>query len=153
MFEPDEAAAETHYRKVLELIPAGQVWWERERAQAHLSELLVKQARWQDALELYANQTLGATQELLVGNVWLAQRDWAKAETHGIHAFEQAKMHGELQKALDAAAYLLRLDKLQQRPFDNFYHQFLLKEAANVPHWIRFNKSVIAELGLALEEP
>lgn len=153
MFEQDEAAAEAHYRKVIELIPADQQWWERERAEAHLSELLVKQSRWQDALDLYANQTLGATQELLVGNIWLAQRDWAKAETHGTRSFEKAKLNGHLQNALDAAAYLLQLDQLQQRPADNFYRQFLLKEAANVPHWIRFNKSTIEELGLDLKEP
>lgn len=153
MFVPDEAAAEAQYRKVLELIPADQPWWERERAQAHLSELLVKQARWQEALDLYAQQTLDATQELLVGNIWLAQRNWIRAESHGIQAFEKAKTHGQLQNALDAAAYLLQLDKLQERPADNFYRQFLLKEAANVPHWIRFNQAKIAELELALEEP
>jgi hypothetical protein len=153
MFAQDDAAAEAHYRQVLALIPADQLWWERERAQAHLSELLVKQSRWQEALDLYAQQTLGATQELLVGNIWLAQRDWIKAETHGIHAFEKAKTHGQLQNALDAAAYLLQLDKLQERPADNFYRQFLLKEAANVPHWIRFNQAKIAALGLALEQP
>jgi DNA-binding winged helix-turn-helix (wHTH) protein len=153
MFAQDEAAAEAHYRKVLELIPADQPWWERERAQAHLSELLVKQSRWQEALDLYAQQTLGATQELLVGNIWLAQRDWIRAESHGIQAFEKAKTHGQLQNALDAAAYLLQLDKLQERPADNFYRQFLLKEAVNVPHWIRFNQEKITALGLALAEP
>jgi len=153
MFAQDEAAAEAHYRKVLELIPADQTWWERERAQAHLSELLVKQSRWQEASDLYAKQTLDATQELLVGNIWLAQRDWIRAESHGIQAFEKAKTHGQLQNALDAAAYLLQLDKLQERPADNFYRQFLLKEAANVPHWIRFNQAKIAALGLALAEP
>ena len=152
MFEPDEAAAEMQYRKVLELIPASQDWWERERAQAHLSDLLVKQERWQDALDLYANQTLGAAQELLVGNIWLAQRDWGQAETYGIRSFEKAKLNGQLQDALNAAAYLLRLDHLQQRPANNFYRQFLLKEAANVPHWIRFNQSTIADLGLVLAE-
>lgn len=153
IFAQDEAAAEAHYRKVLELIPADQPWWERERAQAHLSELFIKQSRWQEALDLYARQTLDATQELLVGNIWLAQRDWVKAESHGIQAFEKAKTHGQLQNALDAAAYLLQLDKLQQRPADNFYRQFLLKEAANVPHWIRFNQTKITALGLALAEP
>lgn len=88
-----------------------------------------------------------------MGNIWLAQRDWAKAETHGTRSFEKAKLNGHLQNALDAAAYLLQLDQLQQRPADNFYRQFLLKEAANVPHWIRFNKSTIEELGLDLKEP
>lgn len=153
MFAPDEAAAEVQYRKVLELIPADLPWWERERAQAHLSELFVKQSRWQEALDLYAKQTLDAKQELLVGNIWLAQRDWAKAEAHGIQAFERANMSGKLQNALDAAAYLLQLDKLQGRPADNFYRQFLLKEAANVPHWIRFNQAKIAALELVLSEP
>lgn len=153
MFAQDEAVAEVQYRTVLELIPADQDWWERERAQVHLSELLIKQSRWQDALDLYANQTLDAVDELQVGKIWLAQREWTKAEVHGIRAFEQANLNGQLQIALDAAAYLLQLDKHQQRPPDSFYQQFLLKEAANVPLWIRFNKSTIAELGLALAEP
>lgn len=153
MFAQDEAAAEVQYRAVLELIPADQDWWERERAQVHLSELLIKQSRWQDALDLYANQTLDAVEELQVGKIWLAQRDWTKAEAHGVRAFEQANMNGQLQNALDAAAYLLQLDKRQGRSADGFYQQFLLKQAANVPLWIRFNQSTIAELGLALQEP
>lgn len=153
MFAQDEAAAEAQYRTVLALIPADQDWWEWERAQVHLSELLIKQARWQDALDLYANQVLNATEELQVGKIWLAQRDWAKAEAHGIRSFERANMSGQLQGALDAAAYLLQLDKRQARPADSFYQQFLLREAANVPNWIRFNQSSIAELGLALQEP
>lgn len=153
MFAQDEAVAEAQYRTVLELIPADQDWWERERAQVHLSELLIKQSRWQDALDLYANQTLDAAEELQVGKIWLAQRDWAKAEAHGIRAFEQANLNGQLQSALDAAAYLLQLDKRQERSADSFYQQFVLKQAANVPLWIRFNQSIIAELGLALQEP
>lgn len=153
MFAQDDAVAETQYRKVFELIPADQDWWERERAQVHLSELLIKQSRWQDALDLYANETLDATDELQVGKIWLAQGNWVKAEAYGLRSFEQAKMHGQLQNALDAAAYLLQLDKRQERPADSFYQQFLLKEAVNVPNWIRFNQSTIAELGLALQEP
>ncbi|WP_331345110.1 winged helix-turn-helix domain-containing protein [Cellvibrio sp. UBA7661] len=153
MFAQDEATAEVQYRTVLELIPADQDWWERERAQVHLSELLIKQSRWQDAQDLYANQELDAAEELQVGKIWLAQREWTKAEAHGIRAFEQANMNGQLQNALDAAAYLLQLDKRQGRSADSFYQQFLLEQAANVPLWIRFNQSTIAELGLALQEP
>lgn len=153
MFEQDAAAAEKRYRKVLTLLPASQEWWERERAQAHLSELLIAQSRWQDALDLYANQPLGATQELLVGNIWKAQQDWQKAEAHGVQAFKTANLNGQLRNALDAAIYLLQLDKQLERPANSVYRQFVLKRAADVPHWIRFNTSQLADAGLELPLP
>jgi len=153
MFEQQPAAAEKHYRKVLSLLPASQDWWEHERAQAHLSELLIAQSRWQDALDLYANQPLGATQELLVGNIWKAQQDWQKAEAHGVQAFKTANLNGQLRNALDAAIYLLQLDKQLERPANSVYRQFVLKKAADVPHWIRFNKAQLADAGLELPLP
>ena len=150
MFEQDAVAAEKRYRKVLTLLPASQNWWERERAQAHLGELLITQSRWQDALDLYADQPLGASQELLVGNIWKAQQNWTKAEVHGAQSFKQANLNGQLPNALDAALYLLQLDKQLGRPANSFYHQFLLKEAGNVPHWVKFNQSKLADAGLEL---
>lgn len=153
MFEQQPAAAEKRYRKVLALLPASQEWWERERAQAHLSELLITQSRWQDALDLYANQPLGATQELLVGNIWKAQQDWAKAEAHGVQSFKTANLNGQLRNALDAAIYLLQLDKQLERPANNVYRQFVLKKAADVPNWIRFNTAQLADAGLELPLP
>lgn len=153
MFEQDEAAAEQQYRRVLALLPAGQQWWEHERAQVHLSELLIKQGRWQDALAIYAGQSLGAVEELQVGNIWMAQQQWQQAEQHGAQSFKKANQHGRLQEALDAALYLLQLDKQQQKPINNFYRQFLQKEAVNVPHWIAFNATKLAAVGLEFKAP
>lgn len=153
MFEKDPAAAETQYRKVLALLPADQQWWEHERAQVHLSEMLIAQARWQDALALYANEPRGAVQELQLGKIRMAQQQWQQAEQHGIRSFNTATQNDQLQPALDAALYLLRLDKQQHKPMNNFYRQFLLKEANNVPHWIAFNAAPLAEVGLELKAP
>lgn len=153
MFEKDPAAAETQYRKVLALLPADQQWWEHERAQVHLSEMLIQQARWQDALDLYADQPRGAVQELQLGKIRMAQQQWQQAEQHGVISFNAATQNDQLQPALDAALYLLRLDKQQHKPMNNFYRQFLLKEANNVPHWIAFNAAPLAEVGLELKAP
>ena len=153
MFEKDPAAAETQYRKVLALLPADQQWWEYERAQVHLNEMLIQQARWQDALALYTNEPRGAVQELQLGKIRMAQQQWQKAEQHGIRSFNTATQNDQLQSALDAALYLLQLDKHQHKPMNNFYRQFLLKEANNVPHWIAFNAAPLAEIGLELKAP
>lgn len=153
MFEQDGAAAEQQYRRVLALLPADQQWWEYERAQVHLSELLIKQGRWQDALDIYAGQSLGAVEELQVGNIWMAQQQWQKAELHGEQSFKKANKNGRLQEALDAAIYLLQLDKQQQKPLTNFYRQFLQKEAINVPHWTTFNATKLAAVGLEFKAP
>ena len=153
MFEKDPAAAETQYRKVLALLPADQQWWEHERAQVHLSEMLIQQARWQDALDLYADQPRGAVQELQLGKIRMAQQQWQQAEQHGVISFNAATQNDQLQSALDAALYLLQLDKHQHKPMNNFYRQFLLKEANNVPHWIAFNAAPLAEVGLELKAP
>lgn len=153
MFEETPAAAEKRYRKVLAILPANQDWWEYERAQAHLSDLLIKQSRWQDALDIFANEPLNATQQLLVGNIWKAQKNWPKAEAHGKESFKQASLNGHLPNELEAAIYLLQLDKLQARPLNTYYRRFVVKEAGNIPHWTKFHSSQLEEVGLELPSP
>jgi DNA-binding winged helix-turn-helix (wHTH) protein/TolB-like protein len=153
MFEETPAASEKRYRKVLAILPPNQDWWEQERAQAHLNDMLIKQERWQDALDIFANQPLNATQELLVGNIWKAQKNWPKAEAHGVESFKQASLNGDLPDELEAAIYLLQLDKQQARPLNTYYRQFVVKEAATIPHWIKFHKPQLDEIGLELPSP
>jgi DNA-binding winged helix-turn-helix (wHTH) protein len=154
MYAETEALAEKYYRKVLTVLPADQLWWERERAQVHLTELLIKQARWEQALELFPkDKPLKIPEELMVAKIYSAQQRWAEAERHGLNAYKASSLSGQPGSALDAALTLFNIythagdaEKAQ------IYQQFLIREAKSVPYWIRFNKEALDKVGLQLEE-
>lgn len=154
MYAETEALAEKNYRKVLTVLPTDQEWWERERAQVHLTELLIKQARWSEALELYPkDKPLKSPEELMISKIYSAQQQWDQAEVHGLNAFKVANLSGQTSPALDAALALLNIyhqaggsEKAQ------IYQQFLRRNAKDVPYWIQFNKVELDKLGLQLEE-
>lgn len=154
MYSETEALAEKNYRKVLTVLPTDQEWWERERAQVHLTELLIKQARWSEALELYPkDKPLKSPEELMISKIYSAQQQWDQAEVHGLNAFKVANLSGQTSPALDAALALLNIyhqaggsEKAQ------IYQQFLRRNAKDVPYWIQFNKVELDKLGLQLEE-
>ncbi len=154
MFAETPALAEKNYRKVLAVLPADQDWWHRERAQAHLAELLIKQARWEEALELFPkNKLLTAPEELVVSNIYSAQQQWDEAETHGLNAFKVASLSGQTSSALDAALALLNIyQQAGKSENGQVYQEFLIREAKSVPYWIRFNKPQLEKLGLPLSE-
>jgi len=154
MFAETPALSEKNYRKVLAVLPADQEWWQYERAQAHLAELLIKQARWDEALELFPkNKLLTAPEELAVEKIYSAQEQWDEAEIHGLNAFKIANLSGQKNSALDAALALLNIyqqaGKSEKAPV---YQEFLVREAKSVPYWIRFNKTQLEKLGLPLSE-
>jgi DNA-binding winged helix-turn-helix (wHTH) protein len=155
MYAETEALAEKSYRKVLAVLPADQEWWERERAQVHLTELLIKQARWQEALELYPkDKPLKSPEELMVTKIYSALRQWSEAEAHGLNAFKIANLNGQTSSALDAALVLLNIyQQAGKAEKAQIYRQFLVRDAKNVPYWIRFNKAELDKYGLQLEEP
>ena len=155
MFAETESLAEKYYRKVLAVLPADQLWWERERAQVHLTELLIKQSRWKEALELFPNdKPLKTPAELMISKIYLAQQQWNQAEEHSLIAFKIANLSGQMQSALDAALLLLNIYKQTDQPEKaKVYEQFLARGAKNVPYWIRFNKAELDRLELQLEEP
>lgn len=154
MYAETEALAEKNYRKVLAVLPADQEWWERERAQVHLAELLIKQARWEDALELFPKDTpLKAPEELMISKIYSAQQQWDGAETHGLNMFKMANLSGQTSSALDAALALLNIyQHVGKTEKARIYEQFLIKNAKNVSYWIRFNKGELDNHGLHLEE-
>lgn len=153
MFAETEALAEKNYRKVLAVLPADQEWWERERAQVHLTELLIKQARWKEALELYPkDKPLKAPEELMISKIYSAQQQWGKAEAHGLNAFKMANLSGQKSPALDAALALVTIYQQAGTPEKAQVHQqFLYREAKNVSYWIRFNKGALDKAGIVLE--
>ncbi|MET0355939.1 MAG: hypothetical protein ABW044_04120, partial [Cellvibrio sp.] len=152
MYADTEAAAEKNYRKVLNLLPANQTWWERERSQEHLAQLLVKQARWQAALDLFSGEkSLGASEELAIASIYYAQHLWTQADTHAQSAFKLASLNGHAHLVLDAALSLVDIhqqagtsEKAQAQL------QFIHREAKNVPYWIKFNKGKLERLGISL---
>ena len=154
MFAETPVLAEKNYRKVLAVLPANQEWWQHERAQAHLAELLIKQARWDEALELFPkNKLLTAPEELVVEKIYSAQEQWDEAEIHGLNAFKIANLSGQKSLALDAALALLNIyQQAGKSEKGQVYKEFLVREAKSVPYWIRFNKPQLEKLGLPLSE-
>lgn len=154
MFAETPALAEKNYRKVLAVLPADQEWWHRERAQAHLAELLIKQARWDEALELFPkNKLLTAPEELTVEKIYSAQEQWGNAEIHGLNAFKVANLNEQKGSALDAALVLLNIyQQLGKFEKAKIYQEFLIREAKSVPNWIKYNKHQLEKLGLPLSE-
>ncbi|GGY75385.1 hypothetical protein GCM10011613_21120 [Cellvibrio zantedeschiae] len=152
MFAETPVLAEKNYRKVLAILPADQEWWERERAQVHLAELLIKQARWEEALELFPKDKLQGSEELMVAKIYAAQQQWSQAEAHGLSAFKLANLNGQASSALDAALSLVTIYQEAGTPEKAQVHrQFLHREAKNVAYWIKFNKDALDKAGIALE--
>lgn len=154
MYAETEALAEKNYRKVLAVLPADQLWWERERAQVHLAELLISQARWDDALGLFSTEKpLQASEALMVAKIYSAQQQWDKAEVHGLNAYKMANLSGQTNAALDAALVLVNIyQQAGKTDRAQVYRQSLLRDAKNVPYWIRFNQAELDKVGLVLEE-
>jgi DNA-binding winged helix-turn-helix (wHTH) protein/tetratricopeptide (TPR) repeat protein len=154
MYAETEALAEKNYRKVLAVLPADQQWWERERAQVHLAELLIKQARWEEARALFPkDKPLQASEELMVAKIYSAQQQWDEAEAHGLNSFKVANLSGQTSSALDAALVLLNIyQQAGKAEKAQVYEQFLVRDAKNVPYWIRFNKPALIKLGLQLDD-
>ena len=153
MYAATDALAEKSYRKVLAVLPADQYWWERERAQVHLTEILMKQSRWQDALDLFPTaEPLKAPEELMVTKIYAAQEAWGEAEAHGVNTFKMANLSGQNSLGLDTALVLVNIYQATKRPEkEQIYKQFILKEAANVPYWIKFNQPALQKLAIVME--
>jgi DNA-binding winged helix-turn-helix (wHTH) protein len=148
MYAETEALAEKNYRKVLAVLSADQDWWERNRALEHLTEILIQQSRWQEALDLFSTEPLKSSEEFMVGKIYSAQQLWHQAETHYLNAFKMANLTGQKELALDAALALLNIyQTTNQHEQGRAYKHFVLKEAENSPYWAKVNKAALETLG------
>ena len=152
MYAHTDILAEKNYRKVLSVLPAGQSWWERERAQAHLTDLLIKQVRWNEALDLFVGkESLSSSEEFTVSSIYLAQQKWDEAESHALNAFKLASLSAQNQFALDAALRLVDVYHQAGTPEKSQSHlQFIRREAKHVPYWVQFNKEQLVRFGVDL---
>ena len=152
MSAQDPAEAEYHYRRVLDITQADPELWVRERAQAHLVQLLIFQKRWQDAFAIYANQNpLMAPQELMLAQIYQAQQEWSKAEEHTVATFKQANNKGDRYLALDAALALIGIYQQQHLPEKQTrYKKFIAQESIGLAFWQKQNKAALDEFGIRL---
>lgn len=154
MYSHDPQVSEHLYRRILQILPAGQGWWEYDRAQAHLVDLLIQQKRWQEAVAIFPSaETITSSQGLMLGKIYAAQGEWQEAESQVLKVFKEASLAGGKSLALDAALLLLTFYD-QQGKYDQqiLYKKFITVEAAAVPHWIMFNKDALARLNIVLKD-
>ncbi len=153
MYAESDTTAEKHYRKVLAILPADQKWWERDRAREHLTQLFIKQSRWDEALSLYASTTkLDAAEELMVSNIHAARQAWPPAEMHALSAFKLANLSGQKYSALDASIALLKIYEAANQPEKMpVYKQFIVKEAENFSFWIKVNRQALDRFSIMVK--
>jgi DNA-binding winged helix-turn-helix (wHTH) protein len=153
MHAKDEAIAEHNFRRTLQLLTENQGWWARNEARKWLVDLLIKQQRWQDAIDLFKQAApITPAQELMLIKVYLAQQNWPEAESRALHAFKQSSLSGQKYIALNAALLLAEFYHQQDRLGEQqFYNQFIEKEYKTVPFWVRFNKDKADKLGIKLD--
>lgn len=144
--------AEYNYRRILSVTASDAGLWVRERAQAHLVQLLIDQKRWQDAFAIYENQNpLMASQEYMLAKIYLAQQEWTQAEVHTLLAFTQANNKGDRSLALDAALTLIDIYQQQHLPEKQTrYKKFIVQESIGLTFWQKYNKATLDKFGIIL---
>jgi hypothetical protein len=115
---------------------------------------LIKQSRWQEALDLFAGRdSLSASEESTVASIYSSQKQWSQAETHYLNSFKLANLGGQAQFALDAALALVDLQQQAGTPEKAEAHlQFIHREANKPLHWVKLNKFTLDRLGIAIGE-
>jgi len=89
---------------------------------------------------------------LMVTKIYAAQEAWGEAEAHGVNTFKMANLSGQNSLGLDTALVLVNIYQATKRPEkEQIYKQFILKEAANVPYWIKFNQPALQKLAIVME--
>ncbi|HTF94891.1 MAG TPA: winged helix-turn-helix domain-containing protein [Cellvibrio sp.] len=153
MYADNDASAEKLYRKVLAILPLDQRWWERDRAREHLTQLLINQSRWDEALNLYSADKLDISEELMVSKIYAARQDWQQAEVHGLSAFRMANLSGQKHYAMDASLALLNVyaaaNQVEKMPL---YKQFIIKEAENFSYWIKMNQVNLDKFAISIHQ-
>ncbi len=150
MFAQDPAQQELFYRAALERFKPEQDAWIKERAQEHLVNLFLSQQRWDDALNVFAQeQILSGAERVMQARVYWAQQKLTDAQTQAEAGFKQASLSGEYVASLDAALLLLQLHEAQMQPeLQQQYRDFIQKNASRA--WRQSKLKPLTALGLAV---
>lgn len=151
----EPSSAEYNYRRILSVTPDDTDLWVRERAQAHLVQLLIEQQRWQDAFAIYAHvKSLSAPQEFMMAKIYGAKQEWDKAEEYSVAAFKQANNKGDRNLALDAALSLIAIYQQKNQPEKQIlYKNFIVRESTNLLFWQKHNQTALDQFAIHLPKP
>lgn len=108
----DENEAEEFYRKTLDVLDDSQDWWEKDSALYDLTQLLVRQKRWAEAIEIlddHANES--ESKSSMLAYIYYSKGDFQQAEAFALDAFRLASMSGEKNIMLNSARVLSRVVK------------------------------------------
>jgi len=143
----DDITAEKYYRWVIALFTAEQEWWNKERAQFHLTRILLNNDRTQEAVELFENEgQLTAKEQIILAGIY---QNWHKPKesiTLAQQAYSETVLSGELSTSLDAALILVELSAVSDNLTKETYIHYLKKNAT--PYWLMFTEARLRKLGL-----
>jgi len=150
----DNAQAEAHYRELLMLFSPEQERWEKERAQYHLSMLLCRNQRFEEAIAIFEHEgALTAKENVILGQIYQKWNNTKQAVHYAKQAYQLAVLSGEPTPALDAALLLIELSELDPKLNKAHYLNFLKKES--MTNWVNFTKQRLVQAGIyqVLETP
>jgi tetratricopeptide (TPR) repeat protein len=143
----DYIEAEKYYRWVIELFKPEQEWWSKERAQYHLSSILIRNNRTSDAVDLFKNEgPLTAKEKIILAGIYQTWQKPQEAITLAKQAYSETVLSGELWTSLDAALILIELSAIDTNLATENYIHYLKKDA--MPYWLMLAKPRLQKLGL-----
>lgn len=148
IYSDDLTQKETFFRQALSRFKPEQEAWVKASAQENLVNLYMDQARWSDALGLFANETsLSGTELLFKARVYVRQQQSELAKEQAEAAFKLASLQGEYHASLEAALLLAELyQQLNQPELKNNMLDYINKNA--LARWKKDKKDRLARLAI-----
>jgi len=144
----DDATAEKYYRWVIELFSAEQEWWHKERAQYHLSQILIGNNRISAAVDLFENEgDLTTKEKVILASVYQSWHKPQKAIDLAKQAYRESVLSGELITSLDAALLLAELSTVDSNLVKQTYIHYLKNEAPS--YWLDYSTPRLKQLGFS----
>lgn len=146
MYTDDETQKERFFRQALNRFKPEQEAWAKERAQEHLVDLYIDQARWSDAFAVFEKETNFSGAELfLQAKIHFKQKNFALAKTQAETAFNRANLQGEYYASIESALLLAQLYKqLEQPDLQKNALDYIDKNAS--PSWKKDRQNLLSAL-------
>lgn len=125
----DDEIAEKYYQRILAIFKNDFIWWERYAAKKNLSEIYIRQERWEEALALFDDENpLSLASKHSLANIYNAWGKPGKALPHAKEAFTQASLDQNSAVALEAASLLIIISQqIGNEEEYNFYQSYIDK--------------------------
>lgn len=146
IYSDDQHQKETFFRQALSRFKPEQESRVKESAQESLVNLYINQARWLDALELFANEPqLSGAELLFKARVYFKQQQNELAIEHAEAAFKLASLQGKSWASIEAALLLAGLYQQSNQPeLKNNMLDYINKHASS--SWRRNRKDILLAL-------